>query len=95
MPEEIGSPERHLPAACPVRRHLGGSSFLRMTGWGNPPIGTNAPWQSESPEIFLCAKRIPLILLCSSAVVSPFWFRLGRAGPLRFPQRIPVSAKIL
>ena len=30
-----------------------GSSFLRMTGLGNPPNGTSAPWQFKSTEILL------------------------------------------
>jgi len=44
MPEEISSPERHRPTACPVLRRLGGSSCLRMTGKGNAPDGISAPW---------------------------------------------------
>jgi len=36
MPEEISSPERHRPTACPVRRLLGGSSFLTNDGEGVP-----------------------------------------------------------
>ena len=32
MPEEISSPERHRPTACPVRSRLGGSSQAQNDG---------------------------------------------------------------
>jgi len=43
MPEEIGSPGRHRPAACPVRRRLGGSSQAQNDG-----LGVRARWQMRT-----------------------------------------------
>jgi len=92
MPEEISSPERHRPTACPVRRRLGGSSFLRMTGLGEPAkwhkrtVAIQVHRDSPARSASLCG---PLTLLRASAVIPPFWLRLCRAGPLRSSESSP------